>query len=457
MKALGVLFLLLSLISTAHADGAWKGEIPKQAQDPKAWSALLAELRQNGMPYGAMAASARMLTFFNELPVKETAYQAVIELVDQGYPFPTGALFIPGDLEARGDSGFVNSYNLMKYVLNHEKGMDRWAKQYYDKLGSESFPKYQFYLAIQSYAQGTPEGLNLAVERLRKILVTDKGQGSGALAIKSARTLARIYFERKQYDKSLDIYRSFLLKMNPVHPSDWLEAAWNEYYLKNYSEALGMVYNLESRAASREVSLEKYTLRALIYRENCAVQSAQAMIGSFDRDFGAALEGLKQGESPRKYPILSRVETGRGSSALQLIAAIDDLHGESTHIQKKLPEAIRPLAQYLYESEDKMLQMELKSASEIASNAAAELLVTTSEQLKFMKYDVARQKYNPDEVFTQTSAHPMDSAMGSAMDSMDAPSPSPAEGFKVNWPQQGDFWRNERLSFKGRITSQCNN
>jgi hypothetical protein len=217
--------------------------------------------------------------------------------------------------------------------------------------------------------------------------------------------------------------------------------------LKDYSGSLGMLYNLESHAASREVSLEKYTLRSLIYRENCAVQNAQAMIGSFDKDFGVALEGLKQGESPQKYPILSHVETGKGSNSLQLIAAIDALHGESLQIQERMPEALRPLAKYLYESEDKMLQMELKGASEIASDAAAELLVTTSEQLKFMKYDVARQKFNPDEVFTQTSAHPMDSVVPTKLE----------DGFKVKWPQQGDFWRNERLSFQGRITSQCNN
>ena len=349
-----------------------------------------------------------------------------------------------------GDSNFVNSYNLMKYILNHEKGMDRWAKQYYERIGSDSFPKYQYYLAIQAYAQGTPDGMKLAVERLRKILINDNGKGSGALAIKTARTLARIYFERKEYAKSLDIYRSFLLKMNPVHPSDWLEAAWDEYYLKKYPDALGLLYNLESRAGTKEVSLDKFTLRAMIYRDNCAVDNAQAMIGSFDQDFGTALEGLKQGESPRKYPILSRVESGRGSNSLQLIEAIDALHGEQNQIEPRLPETLRPLAKYLYESEDKMLGMELKSASEVAADAAAELLVTTSEQLKFMKYDVARQKFNPDEVFTQTSAHPL--AEGLEGDDLHS---NPEDGFKVKWPQQGDFWRNERLSFQGRMTSQC--
>ena len=204
-KVLSHLFFRFALVAlsflsigAARGDGAWKGDVPKLAQDPKVWASLLKELREDGMPYGAMAASARMLTFFNELPVKEVAYRAVVELVDQGYPFPVGALFVPGDLEARGDSGFVNSYNLMKYILNHEKGMDRWAKPYYEKLGGDSFPKYQFYLAIQEYAKATPDGAKLAIASLRKILVTDKGQGSGALAVKTARTLARIYFEDKQ-------------------------------------------------------------------------------------------------------------------------------------------------------------------------------------------------------------------------------------------------------------------
>ena len=91
-----------SLCAQSFADGAWRGEVPAQARDPKVWAELLSNLRRDGMPYGAMAASARMLTFFSELPVKEAAYEAVIELMDQGYPFPVGALFVPGDLDARG-------------------------------------------------------------------------------------------------------------------------------------------------------------------------------------------------------------------------------------------------------------------------------------------------------------------------------------------------------------------
>lgn len=436
-KTISVLVLLVCS-APVRAAGGWRGEIPAPARESQSWVTLLQALKDGGMPYGAMAASARMLTFFGDLASKEAAYRSVVDLIDQGYPFSVNSLFVAGDLEARGDAGFVNSYNLAKYILNHEKGMERWARQYYEKMDGESFPKYQYYLAVQAYAQGKlPE----SIDRLRKILAADKGEGSGALAVKSARTLARIYFEKKEFEKAVGIYNSFLLKLNPIQPSDWLEAAWCDYYLKRYPEALGMLYNLESRAAGPVISLEKYTLRALIYRENCAVQSAEAMIGSFDRDFGAALTGVKEGASPSRFPALAQVETGAGSPFLELGREIADLQRESQGIDAKLEASQRGLARYLYDSELKQLQAEQRSVTEDALEHSAEELVTISEHLKFLKYDVARQKYDPDQVFRATPR------VASAADGPGA--------FQVRWPQQGEFWRNERLTYKGVITQQC--
>ena len=240
--------------------------------------------------------------------------------MDRGYPLSLmemRSLFAPGDLDPQGDREFADSYNLQKFVLNQEKGMDRWARQFYERMSGAEFSKYQYYLAIQSYGLGQ---IDESIDHLKKVLKQDSGRGTGSLAIHAARTLARIYYEKKQYTKSLDIYRAFLLKLNPIQPSDWIEAAWNEYFLKHDAEALGLLFNLESRAAGREVSFEKYALRALIYRDHCAVSSAEALVQSFEKDFGAALAGIKAGDSPRKYPELARVETSEGSPFRHLMS-----------------------------------------------------------------------------------------------------------------------------------------
>ena len=317
----------------AAAGSAWKGTVPEPARDARAWVALLDELQQSGMPYGAMATASRMLGFFGDLGTKEAAYRAVIELVDRGYPGSVDRLFAAGDLEAQGDPGFVNSYNLAKYTLNHEKGLDRWAQQYYARFtqpGDEHFQKYQFYLAIEAYAAGKTDE---AIDRIKKVLASDPGEGSGVLAARAARTLARIYFEQKRYGLSLSIYTSFLLKLNPIEPSDWLEAAWDDYDLKRYPEALGMLYNLESRAAGPVVSLEKYTLRALIYREHCAVESARELISSFDRDFGTAALGIKEGTAEAKAKaakiamLASRTNTLLSLPMLTSMAMYQTLYG----------------------------------------------------------------------------------------------------------------------------------
>ena len=198
------------------------------------------------------------------------------------------------------------------------------------------------------------------------------------------------------------------------------------------------------RAASRVVSLEKYTLRALIYRDHCAVQNADALIVSFERDFGAASAGIKEGRPLRDYPILKQVETGAGSPYRQLTEGLARLEAESERLfghASGLATAELPLARYLYDSERTELRAELRQLEDPALELAAESLVTTAEHLKFLKYDVARKKYDPDQVFQHQNLAYQEKALSD---------------FEVAWPKPGDYWRNERTSYRGAITQQCN-
>lgn len=423
----------------AAAAPKWKGEVPEIARESKNWTTLLDAMMAAKLPYGALASASRMLVFFQDLPTKEAAYRAVIGLIDAGYPQSAKGTFIAGDIEPEGDYGFANSYNLYKYILNEEKGMDRWAAQYYEKIDHVGFAKYRFYLAVRAYAKGD---LSAAEDHLREVLSKDTGEGSGALAAKAARMLARIQFERKEFTKALDIYTSFLLRMNPALPSDWLEAGWTLYHLKKFPEALGILYNLESRAAGPLVQLEKYTLRALIYRESCDVASAEALIASFDREFGTILGAIKRGEPFSRYPRLAQIDVPGAAKFHAVSETLAGLNKERAQALARLPEELRPLASYLYDSEAKMLESRVRAEREPAVDASARQLVQISENLRFLRFDVAREGFNPDVVF-KTATSKTD------------PVVKPISGFEVRWPQRGDFWRNERLKFRGGALKRC--
>lgn len=434
--------LLIGIALQAQAAGPkWQGTVPAVARDAKSWTALMGELSNRQMFYGTMAASARMLVLFTDLPTKELAYKGVINLVDQGYPFSAQPLFLTGDITPAGDYDFVNSYNLYKSILNRDKGMEKWAGHYLENIDKENFSKYLFYQAIESYSKSN---LKEAEEKLSKLLQKDLGPNQKAFTVKIARTLARVYFDQEQYAKSLDIYQSFLLKLNPISPTDWLEASWNLYYLKKYNDALGMLYNLESKSSGAFVNLEKYTIRALAYRNLCALQNAETLISSFERDFGSIIRALKRGEAISRFPQLFRLEVPGNEEFRQISLVLAFLRYEASAVQK-LPRDMRPLASYLYQSEINMLNQKRKAYMDGALERAANRLIMMGEHLKFLRFDVQRERFNPDVVFKQSLEKKPETVVEDLGN----------RTFRIKWNQYGDYWRDERLKYLGAIENAC--
>src|SRR5690606_3857983 len=102
---------------------------------------------------------------------------------------------------------------------NAQRGFDRWAITHFQSMDQPDFPKKEFFNALQTYRRGK---LDDAAVMLKALLQKDYKKERRVFAGKVARTLARIHFEKEEYAKSLDIYTSYLLRLNPMTPSDWL-------------------------------------------------------------------------------------------------------------------------------------------------------------------------------------------------------------------------------------------
>lgn len=430
----------LSFPRPALAASEFVGVVPPEARDPKPWIDMAHDMLDHGKPFGALAAAARMLVFFNDLSTKEEAYRIILAVVDRGYPFPVEPLFVPGDIEPTGPTDFSNDYFLYKYILNREKGLPRWSDHYLALIDQDKTPKLQFYNALVAYSKGDfPQAITL----LKKVLGGNFGDGDAPFARKVARTLARVYFDAENYDQALDIYTSFLLKLNPLTPSDWLETAWTYYHLKRYPEALGVLYNLESKAGSQDVSLEKYTIRALVYRALCALPRAEELEAQFDREYGPILTGIKHGEPLSRYPVLISLSVPENLRYQSILTSIGQLEKERKSIDRMSSER-RAIASYLYSTELKVLRERLRGYQDSAYNAAASQLLTMDESMKFLKFEIARAKYDPSAVFRAADDE------GPVMER----NPD-ADEFIIHWLQPGDYWRDERGEYKGVIKSQC--
>jgi tetratricopeptide (TPR) repeat protein len=436
-----ILFCTIGLTSfVVQAEDKWQASPPKIAERPEDWARLVPELLNRGMYFGALASARDILNFFSDLPSKELAFKTIVDFADMGFSTPIRSDFVSGDIDPGGNDNFAQSYLLYKGIVNRDKKMDKWADYYFNKINKETFPKYLFFRATEAYGEGD---LAKASQLLRQSLPLTTGPANMSLAKKEARTLARIHYELGEFQKSSDIYEQFLLKINPISPSDWLEQAWNLYQLKKYPEALGMIYNLESQSTSTDPLLEKYILRSLIYREYCLVDATDQLIKKFNSEFGAAINGIKLGEPLANYPILVKIDLPEAKTYRQYTQTLASLNAEEARI-RTLPGPLRPLATFIYSGEVAMIKRVKQAYEDQALEALARNLVILGESLRFLKFDVQRERFNPDRVFAeQASATPV------LIDSSDE------KNFRMHWVQWGDYWRDERQVYFGQMKNKC--
>jgi tetratricopeptide (TPR) repeat protein len=439
--AVASLALLLLLPGTAAAADGGLGEarVPSVAEKAEDWRRLADELAARQMHFGAMAAASRMLVFFGDVETKEAAYRTIVRLSSLGYPAPVKSLFLNADLEPASDADFADDYFFFKALTNQDRSLTRWSTYYFRKIKPEGSDRHLLYQAVEAYLDKKPED---AKRILNQLLAIKREGRTVSMTKKASRMLARIHFEEQQYERSLDIYESYLLRLPEVTPSDWLEAAWDLYHLRRYPQALGYLYNLESRSHRDRLFLEKFILRGLIYRALCDTQLVESLLGSYESAYKEALLAIKNGEPLAKVPVLKSVESPETGLYAGLLKVLRELRHES-RTAGDLPAGLAPLARYLYASELKLLGPRIAELERDALERSSQEMVITHESLRFMTFEVIRTKIDPEKVFAQPKA-------AEPLFERDA------EGaFRLHWIQPGDYWGDERLKYSAEVTDRC--
>jgi hypothetical protein len=430
---------------TEKAEEGWQAPLYKIAQNPEYWAEFQRELLNRNLFYGAMAAALRGLQYHGDVDSKQSSYEILVALLDQGLPIRVREAFHVGDIEPTGDPNFINSYYLYKSMLNAERGLTRWSEFYKKQITQTDFTKLYFFQAIQKYQE---KKFSESRELLEKILAqNEKTPLKVGFLKKVTRTLARIYFEEENYKKSLDIYKNFLLRLNPITSLDWLEAAWNAYYLNEHAEAIGYLYNLESKTFSDWEYFERYLLLALIYKDFCNTDLLKALSRRFKDRFGETLQKIRMGEPLRKIPKLLEIYPKGSFQFIEETELIRGLESESKQISV-LPSRFEPAARFLYRSEISYIKRNREMKLDDALSKAAEQVVMLYESLRFLGFDIAREKFNPDVIFQQEDKRRASSTLLVKRNSK-------AETYELAWRQYGDYWRDERMLYRGKITNLC--
>jgi hypothetical protein len=165
---------------------------------------------------------------------------------------------------------------------------------------------------------------------------------------------------------------------------------------------------------------------------------------SFNAGYESVLSGIKDGTPLSQFEALHQLPIPENAAYVEAYEKLKGLRNESAKISQLSPKSLR-IAQYLYRTEIEAQEVHLRLYMNEALQRAAEKLFTISETLKFLSFDVAREKFNPNVVFEAPTAQRAIFSERSLL--------HPVR--QLAWKQFDDYWRDERASYIVEIKNRC--
>ena len=218
---------------------------------------------------------------------------AMRELEDlvKGRPFD-GELIL-GQLVSDTDFGYLPP-GVEDFVAFHQgltdnrEGYARWGSEHFADLKPDSsfYWQVKYLEGLRKLAAEDNEGARQIFEGLANVDVRDDD-----LKRKVNLTLARLEYESAEYPKSLARYETIQLPLQKKGPI-FLERAWDLYQSGDFSKALGLLAALEAPVFKDFDDPEKYTLRALMFRDVCHFDAAHRAVLDFRKAYGPAIKDI---------------------------------------------------------------------------------------------------------------------------------------------------------------------
>lgn len=330
--------------------------------------------------------------------------------------------------------------SMHRYLYNLRFGFNRWAADEKALIKPDSVWDWEL-----KYWQAVGD---VARDRIDKaeagfLAVKDAGNSSPRAKQWAAVQLARIHFERGQFEKAHELYTSLGDLGVREKGRLLLEVAWTKYYLKNYDKALGLLTALQAPYFLPSLTPERFVLEVLIYRDLCHYEAVDTTNKRFKENFNDAFVAIRKRKPLRENRQL--VALALLDRDLQDKAnLIDTLRAEKETLKKYDWQRFifyRPTLE-AYSRRDNTLQRELDMILEPKVRDIAEQLLDVEEQMQFLDYtsklDALRiirageeREYKAQEVSFLTFEH-------------------------IFWPVEKEFWWDEFDDFKTLISSRCN-
>jgi tetratricopeptide (TPR) repeat protein len=319
------------------------------------------------------------------------------------------------------------------------------------------------------------EQLKQAAQAFKAILRLQRTSGSSEtmdrVSAMATLALGRLFFSTRQYAVAVRYYD----KLTEVD-GDWLdslfEVSWVYFQLKNYPRALGNLHTLNSPFFTDQYFPESRVLQALILFYNCRYDEADDVVQAFVQDYYALMTELKgqigQFEDPNAfYRWLARLSKGgesefSGRFTRIFNAALADkrlrrkfffvttLNKELLRIRATAKE--RPAAEPFLAS----LEAELTGyRSLVVGEAGALAQARLQRVLRELKQHLAGALKIKGETLKARRGVLADSVRVEQAAAAAADTTIVVDPEHLEWPFEGEYWRDELGSYRYDISSRC--
>lgn len=331
---------------------------------------------------------------------------------------------------------FVSYYVSMNDLIS---GFRNWSKIEAAQVKNQSYwyHKTQY---LKSLNEITSNKLDDAEARLSRLI--QSSEFSQKLKRRAELQIARISFEKKDFTKAANIYKT--LKDFPAREKGriLLERAWSNYYLKNYSESLGILQGLKSPIYMVSVSPERYVLEMIIYKQLCYFEKVSSVAREYYNVFGKAIKDIKKRKDLKKNLVVSQLAMSnmrmqeQANFINQLRDELELVKDADLKDYKYFKEIEKK-----YKDKDEEIQKRLFLMMDQVYPVVSEDILDSEEQVKFLDYTakldalrIVRKGEERDYKSEKISYVKFD---------------------RIFWPVEDEYWIDEVDDYQVLIRSQC--
>lgn len=195
----------------------------------------------------------------------------------------------------------INSFpkqnqELLYYRLGEIKqkaGLFSEAAQNYSKVGSKS--RYYFNaLYNMGLSQAEAGQVGMAIDTFKKLLsARDKADINDTNKVAAQMALARLYYQRQEWDKSIDAY-SMIPRDNLMWHDAIFEQSWAMLRAARFRSALSNFQTLHSSYYDEFYIPESLLLRSIVYLYICKYDEMDKVLALFEKQYGGAHRDIQK-------------------------------------------------------------------------------------------------------------------------------------------------------------------